>query len=122
MYSFEVSKSNNKNKKLKIIIYKDGVKIKTLHVGDNRYADYIKYYGSSATYANERKHLYLSRHNKEDWKDFMKPGYWALNLLWNKPRLDLSIADIIKNSELKYNDPNIDLNTFYLNEMYSYIY
>lgn len=113
MYTFEVSNSDRKNKKLKIIIYKDGVKIKTLHVGDDRYSDYIQYYRSNVSLANERKLLYLQRHNKEKWNDFMTAGYWAKNLLWNKPRLDLSIADIIKNSELKYNNPNIDLHSFY---------
>ena len=44
--------------------------------------------------ANERKHLYLLRHNKEDWNNFMKAGFWTKTLLWNKPRLDLSIMDI----------------------------
>jgi len=101
VYTFEVSESNNKNKKLKIVIYKDGVKIKTFHVGDNRYADYIKYYGSGATFADERKRLYLLRHHKEDNNNFLTKSYWAKNLLWNKPRLDLSINDIIKKSELE---------------------
>ena len=112
VYTFEVSESNNKNKKLKIVIYKDGVKIKTFHVGDNRYADYIKYYGSGATFADERKRLYLLRHHKEDNNDFLTKGYWAKNLLWNKPRLDLSIKDIIKNSELEYNDPDVKYLSF----------
>jgi hypothetical protein len=57
VYTFEVSESNNKNKKLKIVIYKDGIKFKTFHVGDSRYADYIKYYGSSITTADVK---YLS--------------------------------------------------------------
>ena len=94
VYTFEVSESNNKNKKLKVVIYKDAVKIKTFHVGDNRYADYIQYYRSSSTTANERKRLYLLRHNKEDWKDFMKAGFWAKNLLWNKPTLEEAIDSI----------------------------
>ena len=94
VYTFEVSDSNNKNKKLKVVIYKDGVKIKTFHVGDNRYSDYIQYYRSSVTTANERKRLYLLRHNKEDWRDFMKAGFWAKNLLWSKPTLEEAIANI----------------------------
>ena len=94
VYIFEVSESNNKNKKLKIVIYKDAIKVKTLHIGDNRYADYIQYYGSGASFADERKHLYLLRHNKEDWRDFMKAGFWAKNLLWNKPTLEEAIDSI----------------------------
>ena len=113
VYTFEVSESNNKNKKLKIVIYKDGVKIKTFHVGDNRYADYIKYYNSYySTIADERKRLYLLRHHKEDNNNFLTRSYWAKNLLWNKPRLDLSISDIVKNSNLVYNDPNIQYLSF----------
>jgi hypothetical protein len=61
-YTFEVSDSKNKNKKLKVLIYKDGNKVKTLHVGENRYADYIEYYRSGASFANERKRLYLLLH------------------------------------------------------------
>ena len=95
-YSFEVSDSNNKNKKLKVVIYKDGVKVKTLHIGDNRYADYIQYYRSDPSIANERKRLYLLRHHKEN-DDIMSKNYWAKNLLWNKPTLKQSIKDIKSN-------------------------
>ena len=95
-YSFEVSDSNNKNKKLKVVIYKDGVKVKTLHIGDNRYADYIQYYRSNPSIANERKRLYLLRHNKEN-DDIMSKSYWAKNLLWNKATLKKSIKDIKSN-------------------------
>ncbi len=103
VYSFEVNASDNKNKKLKVIIYKDGIKVKTFHIGDNRYADYITYYKSSASFANERKRLYLLRHHKEDNTNPLTRSYWAENLLWNKPTLDLSINDIVRNSNLKYN-------------------
>jgi hypothetical protein len=112
VYTFEVSESNNKNKKLKIVIYKDGVKFKTFHVGDNRYSDYIQYYGSSSSFADERKRLYLLRHHKEDNNNFLTRAYWAKNLLWNKPRLDLSIKDIVKKSELEYNDPDVKYLSF----------
>lgn len=94
VYTFEVSESNNKNKKLKVVIYKDGIKVKTIHVGDNRYADYIQYYRSSSSLADERKRLYLLRHHKEDNYDIMSKSYWAKNLLWNKPTLEESIKDI----------------------------
>ncbi len=101
-YTFEVSDSNNKNKKLKVVIYKDGNKVKTLHVGDNRYADYIEYYRSGASFANERKRLYLLRHHKEDDNDIMSRGYWARYLLWNKPTLEESITDIKANHFLLF--------------------
>lgn len=94
MYSFQVSDSNIRNKKLKVIIYKDGIKKKTLHIGDNRYGDYITYYPLNPNWANNKKELYLLRHKNEDWNDFMKPAYWAKNLLWNKSTLEASIKSI----------------------------
>jgi len=102
VYTFDVSESNNKNKKLKVVIYKDGIKVKTFHVGDNRYADYIQYYRSSPSLADERKRLYLLRHHKEDNNNILTNAYWAKNLLWNKPTLELSINDIARNSSFKY--------------------
>ena len=105
VYSFDVSDSNNKNKKLKVVIYKDGIKVTTIHVGDNRYSDYIQYYRSSSSLADERKRLYLLRHHKEEHNNPLTNAYWSKNLLWNKPTLEESISDIVKNSNLKYNEP-----------------
>jgi len=103
VYSFEVSDSNNKNKKLKVVIYKDGIKVKTIHVGDNRYNDYIIYYKNSGpSFANSRKEAYLKRHHKEDNSNPLTNAYWAKNLLWNKPTLEESISDIVNNSNLVY--------------------
>ncbi len=43
MYSFQLFKSEASNKKNKIIIDKDGSKLKTINFGDNWYNDYIEY-------------------------------------------------------------------------------
>ena len=43
MYSFQLFKSNKKNKKYEVNIYKDNEKIKTLNFGDSRYKDFIEY-------------------------------------------------------------------------------
>ena len=95
VYTFEVSESNNKNKKLKVVIYKDAVKIKTFHVGDTRYYDYISYYKNDGpSVANERRRLYLLRHHKEDNNDFLTRGYWSVKILWNKPTLEEAIKSI----------------------------
>ena len=93
MYSFTVEPSERAFKKLKVIIYKDGLKIKTLHVGDTRYYDYIKYNRDNPSIADERKRLYLLRHSKEN-KDFLKGSWWADKLLWNKRTLEASIRSI----------------------------
>ena len=94
MYAFSVSDSNRKNKKLMVVIYKNGDRIKTLHIGDDRYYDYIQYYKIDKDLANKRKHLYLQRHSKEDWNDFMKPAFWSVKLLWSYPTLREAIANI----------------------------
>ena len=95
VYTFEVSESNNKNKKLKVVIYKDAVKIKTFHIGDTRYYDYISYYKNDGpSVANERRRLYLLRHHKEDNNDFLTRGYWSVKILWNKPTLEEAIKSI----------------------------
>ena len=43
----------------------------------------------------ERKQRYLSRHRgmNEDWTNPSTAGFYATNLLWNKPTMEASIAD-----------------------------
>ncbi len=94
MYSSQLLDSNIKNKKYKVIIYKDGNKLKTLHFGDSRYKDFVEYNKINKDLAIERKRLYLIRHNNEDSNNFLKPSYWAVKVLWNKPTLDASIRSI----------------------------
>jgi hypothetical protein len=43
MYSFQLFKTDATNKKYKVIIYKDGSKVKTINFGDNRCNDFIEY-------------------------------------------------------------------------------
>jgi hypothetical protein len=94
MYSFQLFKSEATNKKYKVIIYKDGSKVKTLNFGDNRYNDYIEYNKIDKNLANQRKRLYLIRHQNEDFNNFLTASYWSKNILWNKPTLELSIKSI----------------------------
>ena len=94
MYSFQLLDSNIKNKKYKVIIYKDGNKLKTLHFGDSRYKDFIEYNKISKDLAIERKRLYLIRHNNEDSNNFLTASFWAKNILWSKPTLEASLRSI----------------------------
>jgi hypothetical protein len=91
MYYFQVYRSDAANKKYKVIIYKDGSKLKTINFGDNRYNDYIEYNRIDKNLANQRKRLYLIRHQNEDFNNFLTASYWSKNILWNKPTLELSI-------------------------------
>jgi hypothetical protein len=42
-----------------------------------------------------RKERYLERHKRnEDWNDPLTAGFWSRWLLWNKPTISASLADI----------------------------
>ena len=66
---------------------------KTIHFGDSRYSDYTLHKDT------ERKKAYLSRHKHDNYTNPNYPGFYATNLLWNKPTLKESI----KNTNEKYN-------------------
>ena len=49
----------------------------------------------------KRKENYIKRHEKrEDFNDLSTPGFWAKNLLWNKPTIEQSIEDIENNNNM----------------------
>lgn len=89
-----IKKSNSKNKKWDISLYKNGTKVKKLSIGDSRYEDYTQHKDDN------RKALYKSRHRNEDWDDYYTKGFWAKHLLWNKKTLKKSIEDIEENYPL----------------------
>lgn len=62
---------------------------KCVKFGDRRYGNYT-------THKNpKRKANYIRRHRKrENWRDMGSAGFWAKNLLWNKPSLSASIRDV----------------------------
>lgn len=93
MARVEVSNSNIKGKKYKIVLYYDDGRKKTVHIGQAGAEDYTIHKDE------ERKERYIDRHEtREDWsKGGMEtPAYWAKHLLWNKPTLSKSIEDIKK--------------------------
>ena len=62
---------------------------KTVSFGATGYSDYTQHKDP------ERKQRYLNRHKKsENWSDPKTAGFYATNVLWNKPSLTASIADI----------------------------
>jgi hypothetical protein len=70
------------NPKYKIDIY-DYNNNYIFSIGASGYLDYqyyLKLYGKS--YAEERRRLYMIRHNKDINKEGSK-GYYSFNLLWN---------------------------------------
>ena len=68
--------------------------IKCLNFGDTRYGNYTTHKDP------KRKANYIKRHKKgQNWKDPNTAGFWAKNLLWNKPTL----AESIKHTEKVFN-------------------
>ena len=79
-----ISKSKNKDKKYDARI--DGKR--TVSFGAAGMSDFTK------NKDPERKQRYLNRHRKnENWSDPTTAGFFAKNLLWNKPTLTESIKD-----------------------------
>ena len=82
-----IKKSSKKGKKFKAVI--DGKK--TIHFGAEGYSDFTIHKDE------ERKQRYINRHKKrENFNDPLTASFYATNVLWNKPTLKQSIADINK--------------------------
>ena len=82
-----ITKSRNKDKKYDAII--DGKK--TVSFGAKGYSDFTQHKDT------ERKNRYLARHKThENWRDPKTAGFYATNILWNKPSLTASVADTKK--------------------------
>ena len=66
---------------------------KTVHFGQKGASDYTLHKGAA------RKDAYIARHaSTEDWtrSGMLTPGFLSKHLLWNKPTLAASIADLNK--------------------------
>jgi hypothetical protein len=86
------SRSDNPEKKYKVVIERDG-REKTIHFGASGYKDYTLF---SPLEREQRKSNYISRHqSKEDWtmSGIDTAGFWAKHILWNKPSVSASLAD-----------------------------
>ena len=93
----DFKKSTNSKKKMMAIFYdKDKKKIKTVHFGQAGADDF------TITNDEKQKELYRKRHLKDlKTNDFMRAGYLAYFVLWNKKTLKASIADYMKMFKLK---------------------
>ena len=77
-------KSKKKDKKYDATI--DGKK--TISFGQAGASDFTKHKDV------ERKDRYITRHkNNENWNDPKTAGFYAKNILWNKPTITASIED-----------------------------
>ena len=80
-----IIKPSNKQDKKYMAIIDDK---KTVHFGQAGASDFTKHKDK------ERKERYLARHkNNEQWNNPLTAGFYATNILWNKPTLTESIRD-----------------------------
>lgn len=86
-----VTPSDKPDKKLHVKLESESGREKNLHIGSKGMDDFTK------TKDEEQKARYIERHRaREDWKlsGLMTAGFWSKHLLWNKPTLRASIADV----------------------------
>jgi hypothetical protein len=86
-----VRPSPKPEKKLEVKLETDAGREKHIHVGAKGMDDFTK------TKDEEQKARYIERHRaREDWKlsGLLTSGFWAKHLLWNKPSLSASVADV----------------------------
>jgi hypothetical protein len=84
--------SDRKGKKWMVNLTVDG-KHRVVHFGAAKMSDYTIHKDE------KRKERYIDRHReREDWtkSGILTPGFWAKHLLWAKPSLNASLADIRK--------------------------
>ena len=82
-----IKKSNTKGKKYDAVINDN----KKVSFGATGYSDFTKHKDE------DRKKSYIARHKvNQDWKDFKTAGFWAKNILRNKPTVEASVRDTNK--------------------------
>ena len=95
----QFSKSDNPEKKYMVVVERGNEK-KTIHFGDASLKDYTLY---NPLEREERKRLYMARHKiRENWSDPMTAGFWSRWILWNKPTVAASKADVAKRFGITY--------------------
>ena len=95
MNNIVIQKSNSPNKKFTAIINDT----KKIHFGAKLYEDYT-IHGD-----DKRKKAYLARHKHDNAQNPLYAGFYATNLLWNKPTLKESI----QSTNNKFKNLNIKL-------------
>ena len=88
-------KANDGIHKYYAIIELDDGRTKTVRFGAAGMSDFTKHRSET------RKQLYLDRHRaNENWDDITTAGAWSRWLLWNKPTISESLADLKKRFDL----------------------
>ena len=87
MVEIIIKKSSKDGKKYDAVIDNK----KTVSFGSSGYSDFTKHKDE------DRKKNYIARHKpNQDWKDHTTAGFWAKNILWNKPTIEAPVRDTNK--------------------------
>ncbi len=99
---YKLYKTKTHKKKKMMVITPVG---RMIRFGAQDYNDFIyfnKKENKTKEEAFKHKIAYIKRHyEREDWTDETKAGTWARYILWNKPTLKASIADMEKKFDIK---------------------
>ena len=88
----ELVRSDQPDKKFKVVLEGDAGRSKTIHFGDSASKDFTSH---NPLERDERKRLYLARHRAtENWNDPETAGFWSRWILWNKPTIAGSLRDV----------------------------
>lgn len=81
-------RSSRADKKYQVVIESEGRK-KTIHFGARGYSDF------TTNKSDLLKKSYIARHSiNENFRDPTTAGFWARWILWNKPTVAASLADV----------------------------
>ena len=84
----QLRRSARPGKKYDAVLDTGSGRTKTVSFGDASMEDYTQH-GDQ-----QRKKSYLARHAvRENWSDPTTAGFWAKNILWNKPSVSASLAE-----------------------------
>jgi hypothetical protein len=80
--------STQSDKKYVVKLKQESGRTKTIHFGAKGMDDFTR------TGDVEQKERYLKRHAaRENWNNPLTAGFWAKNILWNKPTITASMED-----------------------------
>lgn len=89
MKLIRLTRSDNADKKWDVFIQDNEGKQHKVSFGAKGYQDFTQHHDEV------RKNLYMQRHRaNEDWSDPLTAGFWSRWLLWNKPSIRASLADV----------------------------
>ena len=95
----ELRPSTKEGKKWRATIHLPGGRRRTVHFGAAGMSDYTKHKDPA------RKKRYITRHQKrENWgrSGLVTAGFWSRWLLWNRPSLRASRADMARRFRLRF--------------------